>query len=144
LAGQNAVDNRLMFQLRDNLTAGTLEAGDVGALKTVIQSLKQNAQVNADVMRWNPGALTLEGARDDRAWQATRAQFENAVAQLEKPANSAAASARRSTPAAGGSSHSLNIDLGNGRRGTFNMASESDASGIAGLLSQLGNARGVA
>jgi tape measure domain-containing protein len=143
LAGQNAVDNRLMFQLRDKLTAGTLEAGDVGALTTVIQSLKQNAQVNADVMRWNPGAVTLEGARDDRAWQATRAQFENAVARLEKPASSAAAPARTPTPAAGSSSHSLTIDLGGGRRGTFNMASESDASGLSGLLSQLANARGV-
>lgn len=49
-----------------------------------------------------------------------------------------------SAPAApGGSSHSLTIDLGGGRRGTFNMASEGDASGLAGLLSQLGNAKGV-
>lgn len=54
------------------------------------------------------------------------------------PAPSAAAPAA----AAGGSSHSVTIDLGSGRRGTFNMASEGDASGLTGLLSQLGNARG--
>jgi tape measure domain-containing protein len=58
----------------------------------------------------------------------------------------AAAAPAPSAPApaaAGGSSHSVTIDLGNGRRDTFNMATERDAAGLTGLLSQLGNAKGV-
>lgn len=55
----------------------------------------------------------------------------------------APAAAAPPTVAAGGSSHTVTIDIGGGRRGTFNMAAESDASGLAGLLSQLGNAKAV-
>lgn len=48
-----------------------------------------------------------------------------------------------SAASAGGTSHTVNIQLPGGQGGTFNMASAGDASGLSGLLSQLGNARKV-
>lgn len=61
-----------------------------------------------------------------------------------KKAAAPAAAPNTAAPAAtAGSSHTVTIDLGNGRRDTFNMASAADASGLSGLLSQLGNARGA-
>lgn len=140
LAGQNAVDNRLMFQLRDKLENGSLDAGDISGLETVIASLRQNAIQNAQVDRHSAGFIGLDGRRDDLAWQSVGKQFEQAVSRLKRPTKADAPSA---APVAGGSSHTVMIDLGGGRRGTYNMASEGDASGIAGLLSQLGNAKAV-
>lgn len=79
LSGQNAVDNRLMFLLRDKLTAGTLGADDVGDLQAVIASLKQNQIQNAQVQRHGAGFISLEGQADDRAWQQTMLRFQDAV-----------------------------------------------------------------
>ena len=82
LAGQNATDNRLMFELRDKLEAGMLSADDIGGLRAVVAALRQNAKVNNDVMRRNPGAISLEGQRDDKAWQATGKRFEQEIKRL--------------------------------------------------------------
>lgn len=79
LSGQAASDNRLMFELRDKLDAGTLTADDVGSLRAVVAALRQNGKVNADVMRRNPGAISLEGQADDRAWQRRMVQFQEAI-----------------------------------------------------------------
>lgn len=60
------------------------------------------------------------------------------------PTGMAAQGPAPALPLAGGnSSHIVTIDIGGGRRDTFNMASEADASGLAGLLSQLRNAKAV-
>lgn len=79
LAGQGASDNRLMFELKDKLDAGTLSADDVGSLRAVVEALKQNNIVNGDVMRRNPGAISLEGQADDRAWQNRMRLFQDAI-----------------------------------------------------------------
>jgi len=68
-----------MFQLKDKLEAGTLTAEDVGSLRAVVEALKQNNQVNGDVMRRNPGAISLEGQADDRAWQNRMRLFQDAI-----------------------------------------------------------------
>ncbi len=129
-----------MFQLRDKLENGSLDAGDIGGLETVITSLRQNALQNAQVDRHGASFIGLDGRRDDLAWQSVGEQFEQAVSRLKK---STKADAPGAPPSSTGSSHTVTLDLGSGRRGTFNMASEGDASGIAGLLSQLGNAKAV-
>lgn len=79
LAGQGATDNRLMFELKDKLDAGTLSADDVGSLRAVVAALKQNNIVNGDVSRRNPGAISLEGGADDRAWQNRMRQFQEVI-----------------------------------------------------------------
>jgi hypothetical protein len=122
LAGQTATDNRLMFELRDKLAAGTLSQSDIGALKTVVASIRQNGQVNADVMRRNPGAITLEGARDDRAWYATMVKFEDAIKRLEKPVTT---------------KHVAEFKFPDGSTEQFGMASEEDAARLAKGMANL-------
>jgi tape measure domain-containing protein len=122
LAGQNAVDNRLMFELRDKLKAGTLTAGDAGALRTVIESLKQNALQNAQVDRHGAGFISLEGRRDDAAWQAMGARFAQELRRLENPAGA------RSTK------HEVELKMPSGAADTFNVASEQDAQKLIELI----------
>lgn len=124
LAGQNAVDNRLMFELREKLKAGTLTAADAGALRTVVESLKQNALQNAQVDR-HGAFISLEGRRDDMAWQQTRARFEDAIKRLERPA------------AAPNSRHVLELKIPGSDGGTVDMASEDEASKLIKILSQI-------
>lgn len=88
LAGQNAVDNRLMFELKDKLEANALTAADVGSLRAVVAALRQNNIVNGDVMRRNPGAISMEGRADDRAWQNRMRLFEDAIDRLTGGAGS--------------------------------------------------------
>ncbi|QSI33329.1 tape measure protein [Variovorax sp. RKNM96] len=83
LTGQNATDNRLMFDLRDKLAAGTLSPQDVGDLRAVVAALRQNSIQNAQVRRHMPGAISLEGQRDDIAWQATGKRFQQAIDRFE-------------------------------------------------------------
>lgn len=124
LAGQNAVDNSLMFELRDKLKAGQLGAGDVQSLKTVIGALRQNALINNDIDK-KGSFISLEGRRDDAAWQATRRQFEDAVKRLE--------GGEKSTK------HEVELKVPGGASDSFNMGSEEDAKKLIGLL---GRAKG--
>lgn len=122
LAGQNAVDNRLMFELRDKLRAGRLTAADTGALRTVVEALKQNALQNAQVDK-HGSFISLEGRRDDLAWQQTRARFEDAIKRLEKPEKS--------------TTHVAKIELPSGEKSEVGMATEGDAKTLIETLSRL-------
>jgi len=126
LAGQNAIDNSLMFELRDKLRAGQLGNGDVQSLKTVVDALKQNDLINGSVDKMAAGSFSLEGRRDAAGWQAVRAQFEEAIKRLEAPA-------ARSTK------HEVELTMPGGQADTFNVASEDDAQKLIGLL---GRAKG--
>ena len=75
LAGQNAVDNTLLFELRDKLRAGTLTSADSANIRAAIAALDQNAQIDRDVDRMNPGGFSLEGMADRREWAAIRTQL---------------------------------------------------------------------
>ncbi|WP_019654019.1 tape measure protein [Variovorax atrisoli] len=124
LAGQNATDNRLMFELRDKLRAGTLTAEDAGSLRAVIAALKQNAQVNADADK-KGSFISLEGRRDDAQWQAMGARFAQELAKLERPQSA------RSTK------HEVQLTVPGGDAGSFNMESEADAQKLIGLLGRV-------
>lgn len=127
LKGQNAVDANLQFQLREKLKAGTLGTDDIGALKTVIESLKQQNELNGSASKMSAGFMSVEGQRDALAWQATRAQMEAAVARLEKASSSASGAAEKST------SHVVKID----GYGSVNLASAQDAQNLVALLAQI-------
>jgi len=75
LAGQNAVDNTLMFELEAKLRAGTLTEADAAEMQAVIDALDQNDQIDRDVDRMSPGLFSLDGMRDRQKWRAVRQQL---------------------------------------------------------------------
>jgi hypothetical protein len=79
LQGQNAVDNTLMFRLGDKLKAGALGPEDAADIQAVLAALDQNAQVDRDVDKMNPGGFSLEGMADRREWAAIRTQLAQAL-----------------------------------------------------------------
>lgn len=133
LVGQNAVDNRLMFLLRDKLNAGTLTPQDVGDLQAVIASLKQNALQNAQVDRHGASQISLEGRRDDLAWQNTMRAFQDEVERLTGGAISA-----------GGATYVTNIKLDGGGSKKLNFADRESQDAASDLLRDLARGRSVA
>jgi tape measure domain-containing protein len=125
LSGQNAVDASLQFQLRDKLQQGTLGADDIGALKAVIASLKQQNAINGSASRLSAGFQSTEGIQSAREWERIRSQFEQALARLENP------QAARST------THNVKLELPTGQSGALAMASEGDAQTLVDLLGRL-------
>lgn len=117
LAGQNAVDNTLIFALRDKLNAGALTSDDAQDLRNAIAALDQNEQVNRDLDRLNPAAFSLTGAADRNEWRAIRQQFEQAL--------NATKLARRVT-----------VELRNGRQ---SETVQTDEEGAAALVRTLRN-----
>lgn len=117
LAGQNAVDNTLMFTLRDKLNAGTLNAEDADEIRAVIAALDQNEQVNRDLDRLNPAAFSLTGAADRNEWRNVRARLDQALGSLGAQV---------------GRTVSVNLNLG-GKTQTVNT----DEQGASALISTL-------
>lgn len=87
LAGQNAVDNSLIFELRDKLNAGTLTADDADDLRNAISALQQNQTIDRSVDRMSAGAFSLDGMRDRNAWAAVMVQFQQALQRTETGRN---------------------------------------------------------
>lgn len=79
LAGQNAVDNSLIYTLKEKARKGTLTAKDVDDLKGVIAALDQNEQVFRDLDRYNPGGISTEASRARQENQVTRRLFQDQV-----------------------------------------------------------------
>jgi len=90
LAGQNAVDNSLIFQLRDKLDAGLLGAEDATALRAAIEAIRQNQAVDRSVDRMNPGAFSLAGMADRNEWAAVLERFEQALSRVSGGVSGAA------------------------------------------------------
>lgn len=79
LAGQNAVDNTLMFALRDKLNAGLLTDADLPALRAVLAANAENAKIARSM---GPSGWSNEGRADWTAWQNTMRLFEQQVSRL--------------------------------------------------------------
>ena len=122
LSGQNAVDNRLMFELRDKLNAGTLGPEDAASLRAVIAALDQNRKQNAEADR-KGSFISTEGRRDDAMWQSIGARFAQELKKLEAP--------DRSTK------HEVAITLPTGDAKAVRMGSESDAKDLVDILQKL-------
>lgn len=127
LAGQNAVDNTLMFTLRDKLRAGTLTEADAASLQAVIGAMRTNEAVDRSVDRLSPGAFSLEGMRDRLEWQRTRLQFEQALRSLGGGTDGAARV---------GTTVRVELALG-GNTTPVNVASQDDADALVGMLQGL-------
>lgn len=79
LAGQNAVDNTLMFALRDKLKAGLLTEADLPALQAVLAANADNEKIARSM---GPSGWSNEGRADWVAWQNTMRLFEQQVSRL--------------------------------------------------------------
>lgn len=79
LAGQNAVDNTLMFALRDKLKAGLLTDADLPALQAVLAANADNEKIARSM---GPSGWSNEGRADWTAWQNTMRLFEQQVSRL--------------------------------------------------------------
>ncbi len=124
LGGQNAVDNRLMFEIRDKLNSNTLTAADAGSIKAVLAALAQNRAVNASVDRQSAGAISLEGRRDDAQWQAVGARLAAELAKIERPAGES-------------TTHKVEITTPDGSTQAVDMRSESEAGKLVETLGKL-------
>ena len=131
LSGQNAVDNRLMFLLRDKLKAGALTGDDVGDLQNVIASIKQNQIQNAQVQR-HGNFVSLEGLADDRSWQQTMLRFQQEVDKLTGGG-----------PRIGGDTFVTNVKLDGGTKQLTFADKESQAT-ATDLMRDLARGRSVA
>lgn len=79
LAGQNAVDNTLMFALRDKLKAGLLTEADLPALQAVLAANADNEKIARSM---GPSGWSNEARADWTAWQNTMRLFEQQVARF--------------------------------------------------------------
>lgn len=126
LAGQNAVDNSLMFTLRDKMRSGDLTEADAASLQAVINAMQTNEAVDRSIDRLAPGAFSLEGMRDRLEWQRTRLQFEQALRGLGGAGGA---------PKVGGT---VRVELALGGTTTpVNVASQDDADALVGMLQGL-------
>lgn len=123
LAGQNAVDNSLIFDLLARMRAGRLTADDIGSLQAAMAALDQNEAVNRDLDRLNPGAFSLEGAADRNRWRNIRQQFGQEVSRLS----------------GGGRVSRVEVKIGQ-RTSTINTASQADSDALVRTLQQIENA----
>jgi tape measure domain-containing protein len=99
LAGQNAVDNSTLFGLKDKLQAGTLAAGDLDSIKSAIAALQQNARVNADLNRYNPGGISVEGLRSQQEDAVTLRRLQDRLSELENGGGLLQGAPRSAAPA---------------------------------------------
>lgn len=121
LAGQNAVDNTLMFRLRDKLRAGLLTAEDIPELMAVLDANKVNQQIVKDS---GAGSFSLDGRNDWTNWQNTMALFQQFVDSQ----------GRRT----GAQPINYTVNVG-GRRTTVGLNSQADANALTSALRELEN-----
>lgn len=79
LAGQGASDETLRFALAQKLQAGALTADDLGDLRAVVQTLKNNEEIFKNI---TPGGNSLEALADDAKWRAIRVRMEQEIAKF--------------------------------------------------------------
>jgi tape measure domain-containing protein len=131
LAGQNAVDNSLIFSLKEKSRNGTLTAKDADDLRNVIAALDQNEQVFRDLDRYNPAGISTEGTRSRQEANVTRRLFQD---RLNSFGGGSGAEFAKEAP-----SRVVNINL-RAPDGSLQTVQTNDA-GAAALIKTLQNAK---
>ena len=131
LAGQNAVDNSLIFSLKEKSRNGTLTAKDADDLRNVIAALDQNEQVFRDLDRYNPAGISTEGTRSRQEANVTRRLFQD---RLNSFGGGGGAEFAKEAP-----SRVVNINL-RAPDGSLQTVQTNDA-GAAALIKTLQNAK---
>lgn len=141
LAGQNAVDNSLLFELEAKLKRGALTSEDNADIRAAIAALEQNEQIDRDVDRMNPGGFSLAGMADRAKWRAVRQQLEQQLANTAVGTGGGSgqrADSGRESISTPSKTVNVKIDGGRGRRETVNT----DDAGAAALVRSLEVAAG--
>lgn len=142
LAGQNAVDNTLMFKLRDKLDAGLLTDADRADIEAVIAALDQNEAVNRSLDRLNPGAFSSAGAADRNEWRQVRTRLAQALGNTTLGqtggGDGRSSGGQRESISTPSKTVNVRIDGGRGRRENVNT----DEAGAAALVRSLEVAAG--
>jgi tape measure domain-containing protein len=142
LAGQNAVDNTLIFSLIDKLNSRTLTEADRGSVETAMAAWRQNRAVTDDALQRNAGAFSFDYLRD---LDAQGRQLQRMLELLGAGGSGLAAKGGRG--ALGGSNsgsgvrRTVNINIG-GKRTAVGVASEDDADNLVAVMRQLESAAG--
>lgn len=77
LKGQNAVDNKLMFKLRDK--GDKLTAADIPELEAVLAAERKNDKMINNRMGGRAGLYSLDGLRDDSNWRQIKAGWQSFI-----------------------------------------------------------------
>ena len=77
LSGQNAVDNTLMFKLRDK--GANLTAADIPELEAVLAAERKNDKMINNRLGGRAGLYSLDGLRDDSNWRQIKAQWQSFI-----------------------------------------------------------------
>ena len=77
LKGQNAVDNTLMFKLRDK--GANLTAADIPELEAVLAAERKNDKMINNRLGGRAGLYSLDGLRDDSNWRQIKAQWQSFI-----------------------------------------------------------------
>ncbi len=131
LAGQNAVDNSLIFKLKEKSAKGTLTEKDADDLRNVIAALDQNEQVFRDLDRYNPAGISTEGTRSRNENRVTRRLFSDRLNSFD---GGGGAEFAKEAP-----SRVVNINL-RAPDGSLQTVQTNDA-GAAALIKTLQNAK---
>lgn len=149
LAGQNAVDNTLIFELKDKLAAGTLGPEDAADIKNAIAALDQNEAVNRDLDRMG-GAFSTAGSADRAAMMNLRTMLAQALNVQQVGGQTTQQQTGGSTGSRGGASSSstiggsesmpsrgvtMNVNI-NGKPERFRAESQRDAQAIVRSLTE--------
>ena len=141
LAGQNAVDAGGYLVLQQKLQNGTLTEADRPLVEALAASAKQNAELNASVMRLSAGAVGFNAQRSvgDQQAVAQRAleslagrgaapgQVAGFGAGMQAPQQAAAAAAPSKTVL-------VKVDLGGGRTTDINTTDQQSADALLRVL----------
>lgn len=132
LAGQNAVDNTLLFALEAKLRAGSLGVGDSADIDAVIAALDQNDRIDRDLDRINPAAFSAQGLVDRSRWRVVREQLDAARRGI--------AGQGAGTPTPAGTTHTVTINLAGRAPVQIGTASARDAQALTAWLRELQDA----
>lgn len=156
LAGQNAVDAGGYEVLRQKLEAGTLAESDRALAEAVAASARQQAEMNASVMRMSAGAISLQAqasvaSQSDlarRALDSLNGRAASAPAVQRAPAQvpgagvpAVPAASPAAAPAAPARTVRLQLDLGGGRSAALD-GGEADVNSLLSVLEAASRSRG--
>lgn len=147
LSGQNAVDNTLMFKLRDK--GSNLTAADIPDLEAVLAAERKNDKMINNRLGGRAGVYSLDGLADDSNWRQIKAQWQSFLDGqknlAEQPADAMGKQGANQPPqAAPGNAYVTNITLEDGSKKSFRMADSESQSAVNDLIRQLAQARSTA
>lgn len=134
LAGQNAVDNTLVFDLIARERAGTLTKDDLASAIAALDAAKQNRAQDAQARRFSAGAFSLDHQREVDATVVALQRIVDRVSSDSTIGNDSTGGKKT-----GSGARTIRVEIG-GRSTSVNVASDADARALESLLNQVSSA----